>query len=226
MFTPENLKKLTNVSVVSHKKSNKKFELALFPNKFIEYKNNPSTPLSEILHTMDIFKNVSKGELANKKDIQVAYGDMTQENIIKEILQFGFERTNTKTRDYLNEKKEIEVLTLIREKIQENGKYVDFERLKKVIKEKGLFLDYRKESKVVANEIVKLIAKDSRFKPICMRIEIFDDFETVHEVVIENNKKIMYLSGEEFAKMKDFFVKNGYRYVILQNQECEEEDIC
>lgn len=226
MFTPENLKKLTNVSVVTHKKNNQKFELALFPNKYIEYKNNPNINLNEILHTFEIYKNVSKGELANKKDIQKVYKDMSNEDVIKEILNFGFERQDTKTRDYLNEKKEIEILNFVREKIYEDGKYMSFTKLRQVIKEKGLCIDHRKEAKVMANEIVKAIAKDKRYRKICMRIEVFDDFECAFEIVREDNKKVVYLYGDEFVKFREFLIQNKYRYVILQNQELEEEEIC
>lgn len=62
MFLPENQKRLTNVSVVSLKKFGKRYELAVYPNKLYEYRNGMNTPLSEILHTDQIFVNVSKGK--------------------------------------------------------------------------------------------------------------------------------------------------------------------
>lgn len=62
MFLPENQKRLTNVSVVSLKKFGKRYELAVYPNKLYEYRNGMNTPLSEILHTDQIFASVSKGK--------------------------------------------------------------------------------------------------------------------------------------------------------------------
>ena len=43
------------------------------------------TNLDDVLQTEAVFVNVSKGELAKAGDLKKAFGNLSQENIIKEV---------------------------------------------------------------------------------------------------------------------------------------------
>ncbi|KAM0672978.1 hypothetical protein GVAV_003553 [Gurleya vavrai] len=227
MFTPENIKKLTNVSIITYKKNNKKFELALYPNKLIEYRNNNSIPLIQILHTFTIFKDVSKGEVSNKNDLKECFKNLRNEDIIYEILQFGNERVSEKTRDYLNDKRETEFVSIVMEKVTEDGRFMNPERIKKLMKLKSFKIDAKKDVKVQANEFIKNLCEDHTFKKVAMRIEVFnDELNEKYKIFFEKDKKIIYVDGEDFFGLKNYCKDNKFRYVILQNEEIEEEEIC
>ncbi|KAM0686950.1 hypothetical protein COBT_001816 [Conglomerata obtusa] len=227
MFTPENLKKLINVSIITQKKKNKKFELALYPNKLIEYKNNNKTPLSQILHTFAIFKDVSKGELANKKDLRECYGNLSDDDIIREILQYGNERISERTRDYMSDRRENEVYNLIMEKVTEDGCCMNMDRVKKVLKDNNCVIDARKDVKVQANEFIKKIVVNKKYKKVKMRIEIFDrEIGNKYKIEFEEGKMVVYVTGEEFIELKNMCKAKNYRYVILQKKEVKEIEIC
>eukprot|EP00835_Amoeboradix_gromovi_P002089 NODE_110_length_19453_cov_0.364369.p10 type:complete len:237 gc:universal NODE_110_length_19453_cov_0.364369:15646-14936(-) len=86
-FTPLNQVKLSNVSVVRYKKGGKRFELACYKNKITDYRNGLDNNVDNILQIDHIFNNVSKGQVANKHDLEVF--NMPENEIIKEILLKG-----------------------------------------------------------------------------------------------------------------------------------------
>lgn len=67
--TPVNQKLLTNVAVVRLKRGGKKFELACYHNKVMNWRSKQEGNLAEVLQIDKIFTDVVKGEFAKKKDI-------------------------------------------------------------------------------------------------------------------------------------------------------------
>ncbi|EPR78068.1 Shwachman-Bodian-Diamond syndrome like protein [Spraguea lophii 42_110] len=75
----EKTKKLINVSIVTLKKYNKRYELAVIPNKLLLYREN-KIELSEVLHTWTIFKDVSEGTICSKEDLALFYSNNNKNN--------------------------------------------------------------------------------------------------------------------------------------------------
>ncbi|POW13520.1 hypothetical protein PSTT_03708 [Puccinia striiformis] len=69
VFQPSNQIKLTNVSIVRLKKAGKRFEIACYKNKVMEWRSGVETDLSEVVQSDTIFSNVSKGQLASHSDL-------------------------------------------------------------------------------------------------------------------------------------------------------------
>lgn len=86
---PINQVRLTNVAVVRMQKGGKRFEIACYRNKVVDYRQGLEQDLSEVLQTDRVFKNVSKGEFANIKDLQKVFGTKDEEEIAKVILTKG-----------------------------------------------------------------------------------------------------------------------------------------
>lgn len=86
--TPVNQVRLTNVAIIRLKKGGKKFELACYRNKAINWRKKQETDINEVLQIDKIFTNVSKGEIAKKSDLKV-FGKLSEEEIIMEILNKG-----------------------------------------------------------------------------------------------------------------------------------------
>src|SRR6201996_1113315 len=70
---PANQIKLTNVSLVRYKKGKKRFELACYKNKLLEYRSGTETDLDNVLQVPTIFLNVSKGETAPNAELAKAW---------------------------------------------------------------------------------------------------------------------------------------------------------
>jgi ribosome maturation protein SDO1 len=70
---PSNRINLTNVSLVRLKKGKKRFELACYKNKLLEYRSGTETDLDNVLQVPTIFLNVSKGETAPNSELAKAW---------------------------------------------------------------------------------------------------------------------------------------------------------
>ncbi|OCT49554.1 hypothetical protein CLCR_07322 [Cladophialophora carrionii] len=70
---PANQIKLTNVSLVRYKKGKKRFELACYKNKLLEYRSGTETDLDNVLQVPTIFLNASKGETAPNAELIKAW---------------------------------------------------------------------------------------------------------------------------------------------------------
>ena len=70
---PANVIKLTNVSIVRLKKGKKRFELACYKDKILEYRSGNETDLDNVLQVLTVFLNVSKGETAPNAELVKAW---------------------------------------------------------------------------------------------------------------------------------------------------------
>lgn len=87
---PSNQIKLTNVSLVRLKKGKKRFEIACYKNKVLEWRSGIETDLDNVLQIPSVFLNVSKGQTAPSADLAKFFGkSMSTDDIILEILNKG-----------------------------------------------------------------------------------------------------------------------------------------
>jgi ribosome maturation protein SDO1 len=102
-ITPSNQVRLTNVAVVRMHRAGKRFELACYRNKILDYRSGQETDLSEVLQTDRIFANVSKGEFASAKDLQRAFPSMEAHDRIVYILKHGTVQVSSLERELTQE---------------------------------------------------------------------------------------------------------------------------
>ena len=95
---PINQVRLTNVAVVRMNRGGKRFEIACYRNKVVDYRQGLETDLSEVLQTDRVFTNVSKGEFAKAKDLQKVFGTKDEEEITRMILSKGQVQVSDKER--------------------------------------------------------------------------------------------------------------------------------
>jgi len=88
-FTPVNQVRITNVAIVRHSQGGKKFEIACYKNKVLNYRSGVEIDMDEVLQIDNVFENVSKGTLAKKNDLIKCFGTDDKELICKRILTKG-----------------------------------------------------------------------------------------------------------------------------------------
>lgn len=86
---PINQVRLTNVAVVRMNRGGKRFEIACYRNKVVNYRQGLETDLSEVLQTDRVFTNVSKGQFANQHDLEEVFGTRDEHVICQTILDKG-----------------------------------------------------------------------------------------------------------------------------------------
>ncbi|KAJ4170272.1 hypothetical protein NW754_006412 [Fusarium falciforme] len=115
---PSNQIKLTNVSLVRLKKGKKRFELACYKNKVLEWRSGIETDLDNVLQIPNVFLNVSKGQTAPREDLDKAFGKGKATNdIILEILKKGEMQVGEKERAAQLERVHNEVISIVASKL-------------------------------------------------------------------------------------------------------------
>lgn len=82
-------KRLTNIAVVRFKKAGKRFEIACYKNKVLDWRQGSEKDIDEVLQTNEVFQNVSKGLVAQTEDLVKAFGTSNRDVICREILAKG-----------------------------------------------------------------------------------------------------------------------------------------
>jgi len=113
--------KLTNVSIVRIRKNKKRFELACYKNKVLEWRNGVEKDIDEVLQIHQIFLNVSKGAVAPTADVKKAWPGRELEDIILEILTKGELQVGDKERGQQLDMLQKEVIQIISEKCVDPG---------------------------------------------------------------------------------------------------------
>ncbi|KEF56603.1 uncharacterized protein A1O9_06792 [Exophiala aquamarina CBS 119918] len=115
---PANQIKLTNVSLVRYKKGKKRFELACYKNKLLEYRSGTETDLDNVLQVPTIFLNASKGETAPNAELLKAWPHpLKPDAIIEEILKKGEIQVNANERKELLDRMEREIVEEIAQRL-------------------------------------------------------------------------------------------------------------
>ncbi|CAI0654100.1 unnamed protein product, partial [Colletotrichum noveboracense] len=111
---PSNQIKLTNVSMVRLKKGKKRFEIACYKNKVMEWRSGVETDLDNVLQIPNVFLNVSKGQTAPKEDLEKAFGKgKSTDDIVLEILKKGEMQVGGKERAEQLERVHNEVIGIV-----------------------------------------------------------------------------------------------------------------
>ncbi|WYZ40244.1 hypothetical protein EsH8_IV_000585 [Colletotrichum jinshuiense] len=111
---PSNQIKLTNVSMVRLKKGKKRFEIACYKNKVMEWRSGIETDLDNVLQIPNVFLNVSKGQTAPKEDLDKAFGKgKSTDDIVLEILKKGEMQVGGKERAEQLERVHNEVIGIV-----------------------------------------------------------------------------------------------------------------
>ncbi|KAF2396422.1 Shwachman-Bodian-diamond syndrome protein [Trichodelitschia bisporula] len=118
IIQPSNQIKLTNVSLVRMKKGKKRFEIACYKNKVLEWRSGVEKDLDNVLQIPNVFMNVSKGQVASSQDLGKAFGEKTPLNdIILEILTKGEQQVGEKERQAQLERVHHEVVDIVAGKL-------------------------------------------------------------------------------------------------------------
>eukprot|EP00920_Eleutheroschizon_duboscqi_P039973 GHVT01095873.1.p1 GENE.GHVT01095873.1~~GHVT01095873.1.p1 ORF type:complete len:739 (-),score=166.92 GHVT01095873.1:164-2176(-) len=89
LFQPVGQVRLTNVAVVRLLSHGRRFEIACYKNKVLNWRDGLEVDLSEVLQSVAVFHNVSKGEFVKKEALIEAFGTNDQEHVCREILNKG-----------------------------------------------------------------------------------------------------------------------------------------
>ena len=89
---------MTNIAVVRLKKAGKRFEIACYKNKVLDWRQGSEKDIDEVLQTEEVFQNVGKGLVAHTEDLMKAFSTTDRLAICKIILAKGDLQVRARTR--------------------------------------------------------------------------------------------------------------------------------
>lgn len=223
MFTPLNQKKLVNVSVVALRRFGKRYELAVYPNKLYEYRNGMDTALRDILQSSTIYRNVSKGEIISQADLGL-FGRLHDE-IIREILDHGYEQKSEATRMHEQDMTEREILDLLRSKVRRDGKFLNEGTLREEIAK--VHRMHSGGSKKQSQEILRKL-EAAGFDRVGVRVSVAID-DRIRDFVEQHGevcRDCVVIRADRFPEFRDLCDREGVRYSTMRMEEVEDEEIC
>ena len=82
--------RLTNVAIVRLNRGGKRFEVAAYRNKVLNWRDGTETDMDEVLQTdKSVFQNVSKGVLAKRSDLIAVFGTDDSIAVCRAVLEQG-----------------------------------------------------------------------------------------------------------------------------------------
>lgn len=240
-------KQLTNVSVITLKRGDKKFEVAVYPNKLYEYKHDPSVLLSTIIHSEIIYKNISKGDICPESDLLIlqdlvfnkenSHTKLNKIALIHYILSNGHEQKAIETSSYELETIEKQILEMVQGKVMYNGRYMTSSILLDFIK-KVWNIKNMDPKKQVSGIIKKL--EEIGFERVTFKLKaditdlngFYEYYKLVNDEAIEDTSVVYLQDGHVVVRSDilpdiiDYCEENNMKYVINKNDDFIEEDIC
>lgn len=174
IFTPTNQIRLTNVAIVRMKRGGKRFEVACYKNKVVSWRNKTETDLDEVMQTVNVFSNVSKGAVAKKEDLIKCFGHDDVKKICIEILDKGELQISEKERQNQLESAAKDVATIVSEKCinSETKRPFTVSIIEKSMKQIHFSVNPKKNTKQQALEVIKKLKEVLPIERCMMKLRI------------------------------------------------------
>jgi len=171
---PVNQKRLTNVCVVRYSKGGKRFELACYPNKVLDWRRKTETDLDEVLQTHTVFTNVSKGAFASAVDLMTAFGTDDHEKVALIILEKGDVQVTAKERQAEADSKLHDIATVVATKCinRDTKRPFPVSIIENAMTEAHFVINPNRSAKQQALEVIKLLSATMPIERANMRIRI------------------------------------------------------
>lgn len=220
MFTPSNVKKLVNVTVISLKLNDQIYEIPIYPNTLQSYLKNHSE-LEQIILSTRIYKNVSKGELQTDSNIKILPGNSLQEKI-EYILHNGSEKEDDLTRKVQNDRKHRNIALYIMTKLRHQRRRVSFEKALEISER----FTIRGDTKLVANSIIReMVRNDPDYE--VEKYLIRTNCNISHVFTLDDSKGHFYrVDGEQLNKIITYCNEHRIRFELEYESDEEDEIIC
>ena len=109
--------RLTNVAIVRLNRGGKRFEVAAYRNKVLNWRDGTETDMDEVLQTdKSVFQNVSKGVLAKRSDMIAVFGTDDSIAVCRAVLEQGELQVSDRERQAQYEGRFRDVSTIVAEK--------------------------------------------------------------------------------------------------------------
>mmetsp|Transcript_32902 Transcript_32902/g.84959 ORF Transcript_32902/g.84959 Transcript_32902/m.84959 type:complete len:356 (-) Transcript_32902:178-1245(-) len=226
--------RFTNVAAVKLRKKGKRFEIACYKNKVLNWRTGVEKDIDEVLHTDSIFTNLSRAQLAKDGDLLEVFGTNDKLAICKIILDKGEVQVSDKEREFSLQSKMKDIATIIAEKCVDptTKRPYPVSMIEKAMKEIHYSASESRPSKQQALEVIKqLIEAQFPIQRAEMRLRISVDLSGEGELkravkemgaTIESDDQqkkyncVMTVDPGHYRKLEEFVRENSYMRGALE----------
>lgn len=214
---------LTNVAVVRYRVKNKKFELACYPNKVLDWRNGLEKDLGNVLQIDEIFTNVAQGIHANQKELSKTFGSKDREEVIQTIPSKGELQVNELERKSQQNNTLRDIANIVAEKCvdAESGRSIPVSRILKGMEEIHYSVSLSQSPKKQALNLIRLLKDRLGLAKARMTVQVnvpqeheekvkanLGKFEVISENEVEGKKRLLYnIEPEYYRSFSDFIKK-------------------
>ncbi|CAM9792134.1 unnamed protein product, partial [Phaeothamnion confervicola] len=183
VFQPITQVRLTNVAIVRLSRAGKRFEIACYRNKVVNWRNKLETDIDEVLQINSIFQNVSKGVLAKKKDILDAFGTVDETEVCKAsnivILEKGEMQVSDKERQAAMDSTFRDIATIVSEKCVDptSNRPYTVGMIQNAMRDIHYATVATRSAKQQALDVIRQLAAVMPIARACMRLRVVADAE-------------------------------------------------
>lgn len=166
--------RMTNIALVRYKVGGKRFEIACYRNKVLDWRNKLEKDINEVLQSDAVYLNVSRGTLANRKELKAAFGTEDLKQVIQIILDKGQLQVSKKEREQEMVNKFQEIATIIADKCINSSTRRPFtvELIEQSMRDLHVNVRPKKSAKQQALDVIQLLQKSLPISRARMRVRV------------------------------------------------------
>ncbi|OII73763.1 uncharacterized protein cubi_03561 [Cryptosporidium ubiquitum] len=202
LFQPSNQIKLTNVAVVRFKSHGKRFEVACYKNKILNWRSGVEWDLDEVLQIRSVFTNVSKGQVARTDDLNIVFGTNNIDHICKVILSRGEIQVSETERSYMLDKQYTDICHMLSKMTinPKNNLPLSVKMIESELKKSGFSVSLNKTTKEQALKAFDVLKKriPDQIERAKMMLKLSVDIMNKQNIIEKLNEfNVSSISSEE-----------------------------
>jgi ribosome maturation protein SDO1 len=227
---PVNQVRLTNVAYVRLNKKGKRFEIACYRNKVVNWRNKIETDIDEVLQVASVFTNVSKGNLASSKDLMEAFGTTDTKTICAEILDKGDLQVSEQERQALLDSMFRDVAAIASDLSinPENGRSYSLAMIQEGMKQVHVSVSLTKSAKQQALEVIRKLKGVMTIARAAMHLKIVcrdSDVSAIMSMLEAESKSVSLVTptASSLAPAGDVHARGSEAQPVSSSSELHQE---
>jgi len=198
---PGNLVTQTNVAYVRYKYKNKRFEIACYPNKVLDWRRGVEKDLSEVLQSERVYTNASRGIEASVKQLKQAFQTDDHAIAIEHILKKGVLQVSKRERQAGLKKAKKEVASIITSKCINKETQRPFPQtvIEKAMENIGFSVNPKKSAKAMALALIPQLQEELPIVKAQMRLRLLFPGNTGKAAKSDVLRIVTKIEKEKFA---------------------------
>ena len=214
------------------KRAGKRFEIACYKNKILNWRNGVEKDIDEVLQIDRVFKDVVRGIYASKKDMMKAFGTDDTNEISRIILKKGKEQVSGKERELKLKNMYLDIATIVSQKCinPETNRHYPVKVIERAMKHHHFNVQSNSSAKKQALKCITFLKGKIPLERAKMRVRIALESNVKKDVTEKFMQCVLKIGALSIKKEKDeedamYFAFDPSQYREVQKITKEHLDV-